>query len=242
MSMEARYRRDIPVWLRLIGCWAIETSCGRNTYRFNWGEFSWRWGITLTYSVYHEEAHICFQPAVFQLFINVPMVINQREGTEDWSARYGITSCDRSIQLCWRDKCKIIHMPWDYEWLWNEILDEDGYVYYLRARGHRQHYQAYSVEEKAKEMVAKKFPYLYTLKSGEMQVRTATVHIEKWAWGLRWFRFPVKVRKSISVAFSDEVGERSGTWKGGTIGCGYEMLKGESMHGALRRMERDRKF
>jgi len=27
----------------------------------------------------------------------------------------------------------------------------------------------------------------------------------------------------IDVQFSDEVGERSGSWKGGTIGCAYEM-------------------
>jgi hypothetical protein len=50
------------------------------------------------------------------------------------------------------------------------------------------------------------------------------------------------VRTSIEVGFDDEVGERTGSWKGGTIGCGYDMLPDESAVQCLRRMERERKF
>ena len=46
----------------------------------------------------------------------------------------------------------------------------------------------------------------------------------------------------MSVNFSDEVGERSGSWKGGTLGCGYDLLKNETMEQCLRRMEKERKF
>ncbi len=38
------------------------------------------------------------------------------------------------------------------------------------------------------------------------------------------------------------VGERTGSWKGGTIGCGNDLLPGETMEQSLRRMERDRTF
>lgn len=48
--------------------------------------------------------------------------------------------------------------------------------------------------------------------------------------------------RAIDVQFSDEVGERTGSWKGGTIGCGYNMLPGESPLDTLRRMEAERKF
>jgi hypothetical protein len=44
------------------------------------------------------------------------------------------------------------------------------------------------------------------------------------------------------VVFSAEVGERSGSWKGGCIGCGYDLLPDELPEECLRRMERDRKF
>jgi hypothetical protein len=44
------------------------------------------------------------------------------------------------------------------------------------------------------------------------------------------------------VEFDREVGERSGTWKGGCIGCGYKMLPGETIAQAIRRMEAERVF
>jgi len=89
------------------------------------------------------------------------------------------------------------------------------------------------------------FPYRYTLKNGTIQDRTATVYVERRAWRplcLKWTSLFEKERISIDVEFSDEVGERTGTWKGGTVGCGYEMLPGETPEQCLRRMERERKF
>lgn len=46
----------------------------------------------------------------------------------------------------------------------------------------------------------------------------------------------------IDIEFSDEVGERTGSWKGGVLGCGFDMLPGERPVDALRRMELERKF
>lgn len=89
------------------------------------------------------------------------------------------------------------------------------------------------------------YPYTYTLKRGEVQNRTATVHVERMSWRpkcLRWTRLLEKSRTSIEVSFSDEVGERSGSWKGGCIGCGYEIKPGETPLETLSRMERERKF
>lgn len=89
------------------------------------------------------------------------------------------------------------------------------------------------------------FPYRYILKNGTVQDRTATVSVERRAWRprcLRWTSLFEDGRTSINVAFNDEVGERSGSWKGGTIGCGYELLPGETPEQSLRRMEAERKF
>ena len=94
----------------------------------------------------------------------------------------------------------------------------------------------------AKTTYATVYPYRYKLKNGEVQLRTASVVIEKMTWGLRWWRFPVLTRDYIDVTFSDEVGERTGSWKGGTIGCSYNLLPGESAEACFRRMEQDRKF
>lgn len=70
----------------------------------------------------------------------------------------------------------------------------------------------------------------------------ATTHIEEreWLFGtgwfkwLSWFRRP-KVRRSLDLKFSEEVGPEKGSWKGGTIGHGIDMLPGELHEAAFRR-------
>ena len=89
------------------------------------------------------------------------------------------------------------------------------------------------------------FAYHYTLKSGEVQERIATIHVERREWRQKWLRWcPLFAKKStsIDVQFNGEVGERTGSWKGGTIGCGWDLRKGETAEQALRRMERERSF
>lgn len=85
--------------------------------------------------------------------------------------------------------------------------------------------------------------YIYTLKSGERQERTATIQVEEREWRWLWQSSPVRrIRRGIDIKFSDEVGERTGSWKGGCVGCGYTMKKGETALECLRRMERERIF
>ena len=83
-------------------------------------------------------------------------------------------------------------------------------------------------------------PYTYTLKNGTVQERTATCTIEKRKWHRKWFPFFTKTVQVIDIEFNDEVGERSGSWKGGTLGCSYEMLPDDTIETCLRRMERER--
>jgi hypothetical protein len=60
--------------------------------------------------------------------------------------------------------------------------------------------------------------------------------------------WPRKVCRSIDVTFTsdekdfDGIGERAGSWKGGTIGCGYTMKPDEMPIDTLRRMQRERRF
>lgn len=71
---------------------------------------------------------------------------------------------------------------------------------------------------------------------------TATTHIEESEWlagegwfrWLSWFRHP-KVCRTLQIEFSGETGKEKGSWKGGTIGTGIEMLPGELHEAAFRR-------
>lgn len=110
------------------------------------------------------------------------------------------------------DPAKFIYMPWKWT--------------------HREHLVLSNPEQ---------HPYRYTLRSGEVQLRTATITSEQRTW-TRWWLPWRKVSRYINVEFDGEVGERSGSWKGGCTGCSYEMLPNESQDQTLRRMERERKF
>lgn len=83
--------------------------------------------------------------------------------------------------------------------------------------------------------------YIYRLNSGEIQNRTATIQVERRKWTRCWLPFRM-VKTYIDIQFSSEVGESSGSWKGGCIGCSYDMLPGETPLQTLRRMESERKF
>lgn len=87
----------------------------------------------------------------------------------------------------------------------------------------------------------KSHPYTYRLRSGEVQERTATIKEERRLWTRPWLPYKRESRY-IDISFSDEVGERSGSWKGGVLGCSFDMLEGETPLTTLRRMEAERRF
>lgn len=61
----------------------------------------------------------------------------------------------------------------------------------------------------------------------------------KW---LHWTKMFSKTTRFIEIEFSKEMGSRKGTWKGGTIGCGYDLLPDEHPRDCIRRMEKEYKF
>jgi hypothetical protein len=102
-----------------------------------------------------------------------------------------------------------ISMPWEWQ--------------------HRQHEEMGQPEQ---------HPFRYTLRSGEVQERIATIKPERRLWTRPWLPFKREIRY-IDVEFSDEVGERSGSWKGGVIGCSFDMKPGDTPLAALRRAEQE---
>lgn len=134
--------------------------------------------------------------------------------------RYGFQFYEDLLWIRWgkstgrfkTDPSKAIYMPWAWKHRKQEVLT-------------------------AEEV----HPYTYTLRSGEVQQRTATIKHDRRVWTRWWLPFR-RVSNAIEVTFSGEVGERSGSWKGGCIGCGYEMQPGETPLQTLRRMELERKF
>lgn len=155
------------------------------------------------------------------------------ECMESWGCYYG----EKSFVVCCGAKSKFFYMPWMWDHCKTQVLRPDGsWVPYVAS---------YDKGKEPDGREIQSFQYRYTLQSGEVQNATATVYAERRVWKWRWFPclpWPRMVRQSIDVNFDKEIGERAGSWKGGCIGCGWDMLPGESMEQTLRRMEVERIF
>lgn len=150
-----------------------------------------------------------------------------------WSA---YAASEFGLTFHWGHRRKSYDWPWAHHTLAYETMLPNGTWESLR----------YSFDERGRvEPYTEVHPYTYTLKSGEVQHRTAKVskrrHVLTWR-AFKAFGWPRWIKESIDVEFSDEVGERSGSWKGGCIGCGYDQRPDETMLCTLRRMEAERKF
>lgn len=133
-------------------------------------------------------------------------------------------------------------MPWDYDWIRTSNLRKDGTWEHETKKTKGKNFW----DEKWKEVLwSETYPYTYVLKSKEVQHRFATLRVEEREWRQRWLKWTslfAQTRMTINIDFNDEVGEQTGSWKGGCTGCSYEIRHGELPEQTLRRMERERKF
>jgi hypothetical protein len=230
--------------------------CSREGLRSRNIEISWRPGLALGLYHYGDEGSrygVNIQLGWPSIHFKIPLRRYAPKDLGGFGLSWGFTFFDKSLQLKWGDKCKIIDMPWasgicvrssnllkDGTWA-HEDPRRNRSVSFDDFRAARD---AHSEFVRANEWV-EQYPYRYVLRSGEVQERIATVKVEEREWRqhwLKWTRLFANVQRTISIDFSDEVGERSGSWKGGCTGCGYELRPNETPEQSLRRMEAERKF
>lgn len=149
----------------------------------------------------------------------------------------------------WPDKKKTLYsLPWELDHFGTWVLTKsDGWQPDVSIGSLDGEMVGYRSSWDRPDVYIETLPYRYVLKRGVVQERIAKVRGEKmeWRWriskwlGLQW---PRKVRTSIQVEFNDEVGERSGSWKGGCTACSWYWKEGQTFQEALWDMERKRKF
>ncbi len=134
-------------------------------------------------------------------------------------------------------KSRCIFLPWcHWRFIRNSHYDLDGEHFHTDFECARSSFCAtQAVEEKCP-----KVQFDFDDYDGERI--TATTHIEEreWQFGTGWCSWlswfvPRKVQRTLELNFDKEIGTAKGSWKGGTMGTGIEMLPGELHEQAFRR-------
>lgn len=195
----------------------------------------------------------CLFPFIFfgwgKLYIHLPI----RTGIQDCdSAAYGFNYHDNKIWIYIGGggnfeggrKWKTITMFWDMTWVRTSTKMKDG-SWFTKTNRNKINWNgddegSYTWLERNK--YTETHPYIDSYDNTEVN---ATISISEMEWrplGFKWTSMFAKVRRSIDISFDKEVGKGKRSWKGGTVGCSYELLPNETPYECLKRMERERKF
>lgn len=198
----------------------------------NWDRRGWSFGARVTiHSDDDDQGRRLLNLSFWRLSVWLPIGITAHPWETMSGPQWG---AEASKEFGFQVYCGLRRKSWDWPWTWHTL------AYEKQAADGSWH----DVFKEA-EHYTERYAYTYVLRSGKVQNRYANVskrrHIITWR-AFKAFGWPRWIKESINIEFSDEVGERSGTWKGGCIGCDYDLRHGETMHQALSRMEAERKF
>jgi len=214
----------------------------------DWIIFYWAWRFDISYEgcgYFDNYPRINLDLIFFRLCITLPF-------KNDWTdecdpPKYGIAIHNKTFWIYKGGKGNMNGgnkwWTWDIpfitkNWIRTSILLKNG-VWEHEYKGDRKNFWEDSWKEEQES-----WTYNYT-DSYDGEVIPTTIYVEQREWRPKWLEW-TKLFRDIStvidVHFSKEVGKRKGSWKGGTVGCNYEMLPNESPLECLKRMEKQRKF
>ena len=131
-------------------------------------------------------------------------------------------------------------LPWtDWRHVRHSLYDLNGRHFYTEAEGSRKRVDSWE----AMQAVVKACPqavFEFDDYDGKRILARTRMEEREWRFGAKWctwlslIRKPM-IRRSLDIDFSEEVGPEKGSWKGGLMGTGIEMLPGEGHEAAFRR-------
>lgn len=150
-------------------------------------------------------------------------------GYDFLQVHYGPQTGDSSTTKSW-----CTHLPWkQWDCVRHSVYTPTGEHFATMERRKRDSYY------EAKQLCPSS-KFRFKDYDGAEIIATCIIEEMEWHRGEGWFKwlkffYPAKIRRSLDLAFSAEVGPGKGSWKGGTLGHGIEMLKGETPEMAFRR-------
>ncbi len=235
----------------------------RELFHVEWlfGKHARNFALTTSFGYGETDAGICFHiciPFIFSFYFILSSAFRCKEvktgiAIHDgafWIYPLPYAMETRSKDPWWRH-AHAWYFPWTLDWWSTDILEHKANLPFLACaiwsetkKSRRPAFEGYEFRREAEKRVSEVYDYTYVLKNGTVQKRKATVYVDRMEWRARWWPLIPRnqVRTCINISFDQEVGEKTGSWKGGCTGCGYEMLLSETPLETLRRMERERKF
>lgn len=124
------------------------------------------------------------------------------------------------------------------DWVRTSILLKDDTWEHETKDNRKSFYNDYWKEKQ------KSWTYDYT-DSYDNTIIPTTIYVEEREWRPKWLKWTKLfniVSRTIDVHFSEECGKGKGSYKGGCLGCSYNLLPSEEPLDCLKRMEKERKF
>lgn len=149
-----------------------------------------------------------------------------------------------------------IAFPWSKRRRWERIRNHQGrivfhwgdtnwyawkikrlYQWLFRIEPKKFSFDKFREKDKIREQVSRVFDYTYTLNNGTIQKRKVTCYFSESFYG--WIALPFigKTHRYLNYEFSEEVGEDSGSWKGGVIASVIAVTKKDNWETALEKLK-----
>lgn len=151
-------------------------------------------------------------------------------GYDFLQVHFGAQTMDSSTTEDW-----CCHLPWkQWDCVRNSVYEPDG-THFATEKRRNDFREWWETRDKCPVV-----HFGFEDYDGEMIVATCKIEEREWHRGEGWFKwlrwfYPAKIRRSLNLQFSAEVGPEKGSWKGGTTGHGIEMLPGETPRLAFHR-------
>lgn len=250
--MKETYSHEFNWWQRILqkclGMWRINN----DSIDFKWGYFAPKFGFEFIVhrGGYYDQRYALLFCLIWGVFhIKMPFKTRIPESCD--APRYGIQiyantvwiHLGRTTNLSGMCDSKCVY--WDIPFLTWEF--NKHFIWFKNKWIEKPRESLLNSTNIEKEIFETNFTY--RLNNGNVQSEIATIYLEKRTYCRKWFPFLKKEYISLNISFSGEIGERSGTWKGGVVGCSYDLKnfdpKGDvakQVFDALAKMEKERKF
>jgi len=200
------------------------------------------WGFMIKYLTkgYNDYGYPLF---IFQLiygnfFLTLPWKHNIKSDPGHDAPSYGITYHNSSLMFYWNRKCKIWNLPYSYTWIRTSLLLKDK-TWEHETKGN---YKSFYEEPWLSKQWQFTMPYKHKTTNEGVIDLFITCHITEREWRQKWLKWTkrgAKIKRTLDVDFSEEVGPRRGSYKGGVLGTGFIIPKSGNYYDALKTMEKE---